>query len=849
MDLEGKLTSHLTEEKAYELLSEFGPNELPKSEKRSFWSRIFNLFREPMLLLLVATAVLYLAIGDLSEGIILSGSVFLVLAISYYQERKSEKALDALRELSSPRALVIRDGVERRIPAREVVPGDLVALYEGDRVPADGIILQCRHLNIDESLLTGESLPVRKKAQADESAFSHSGEIQNYFRVYSSTLVIAGSGLVRITATGVRTEVGKIGQGLIAEVPEELGLAMEVRKIVRLFAWSGGFVCAAIIILYGLYHHDWIKSFLIGLATQMSLLPEEFPVVLTIFLAMGAWRLSKSNVLVRKPSAIERLGAITILCVDKTGTLTRNQMSVTCLKNENNLTTVDARSSENLSEEFHELVEFGILASHIDPFDPMEKAILKMAIEGSWGKDHLHKNWHFIRDYPLSDKLLAMSCVWKSPDSQTYVIATKGAPEAVIELCSLEVDKRDKILESTKEMAQQGLRVIGVAKAFFTHDQLPPDQHDFEFKWVGLIGLTDPLRAEVPEAINRCRRAGIRVVMMTGDYPETALKIAEQAGLETKNSLITGNDLVKFNNQKLNEQLKTAQVLARLTPDQKLMIVKRLKEMGHVVAMTGDGVNDAPSLKWADVGIAMGGRGTDVAREASDLVLLDDNFTSIVDGIERGRVIFNNIRKAMSYIVSVHVPIAGLSILPVIFDWPLILSPIHIVFLELIIDPASSLIFEAQEADEDTMTSSPRPLKTRLFGNREMLRSILQGFLVLGITLGVLWIGTSWKGQDLESARALGFIVLALGNLTLIFADLADGKFEDLVSVLRRMSGLIIIILVVSCLIAVTRIEAMSTLFKFHQLSWNEIGFGFCVAAFMFVILFIWNFLYRIMRI
>lgn len=833
---------HLTEQEAAHRLQKFGSNELPQSKKQGVWARIVKLLREPILLLLVATGIVYLVMGDLSEGIMLGTSVFVVIGISYYQERKSEKALETLRELSSPRALVIRSGIERRVPARDLVPGDLIVLHEGDRVPADGVILQFSNLNIDESLLTGESVPVKKRTSSNEILDQDYSQVEeNHFRVFSSTLVVSGTALVCVTKTGVRTEVGRVGQSLQSIEPEELSLSKEIRQIVRLFAWSGGILCVAIILIYGFSYSDWPQAFLVGLATQMSLLPEEFPVVLTIFLAMGAWRLSKVQVLIRRPSAIERLGAITVLCVDKTGTLTENRMTVAGIYNSKSFIAIDSTANENLPEDYHVVAEFGVLASHRDPFDPMEKAIRRMVEEGSWGKDHLHRDWEFIRDYPLSDQLFAMSCVWKSPDQNSHVIAAKGAPEAIADLCHLNEADLKALTQETHKMAKRGLRVLGVARSYFKAQTLPSHQHDFDFEWLGLIGLEDPLRPEVPKSVEQCRNAGIRVIMMTGDYPETALNIGARAGLDVSNSLLTGLDLKSLSDDELKVRLKTAHIFARMTPDQKLRIVKLLREMNQVVAMTGDGVNDAPSLKWADVGVAMGARGTDVAREASDIVLLDDNFTSIVAGIARGRTIFTNIKKAMRYIVSIHVPIAGLSILPMVLGWPLILSPIHIVFLELIIDPACSLMFEAQGIEEKEMNSPPRSLATRLFSARDLIQSTLQGIFILVSTLTAIWFSLQIGHRSPNEARALGFVVLTLGNLGLIFADMSSGRGKNLKVLFRKPSNIAIVLGLFACLLALTKIAWLSELFKFDLLHWTDLGEAVFFALLIFVVLAMWN--------
>jgi Ca2+-transporting ATPase len=806
---------NLKESEALELLGRFGSNELPESKKQNFFIRYSKLFKEPMILLLIAASTIYMILGDFGEGALLGSFVFIVISITIYQERKSENALASLRELSSPRSMVIRENIEKIISSKQIVPGDLVAIKEGDRVPADGIVLQSSHLSIDESLLTGESFPIKDPKE-----------------VFSSTLVVSGSALIRVMKTGILTEVGIIGKSLDGPEEEELNLNKEIRKIIKLFAWTGFLICIAIVLIYGFTHSNWIEAFLIGLATQMTLLPEEFPIVLTIFLALGAWRLSKVNVLIRKPVSIERLGAVSVLCVDKTGTLTLNQMSVSQLNNSKKTQTIDSITEKNLADEFHEVIEFGVLGSHLDPFDPMEKAIRSLAEKNEWGKEHLHEDWQLIHGYPLSSQLLAMSCVWKKPNEDSYIISSKGAPEAIMDLCHLESEKSQEIIQSVKEMAQNGLRVLGVARAKFTQKTLPSDQHDFDFEWLGLIGLEDPLRPEVPRAVELCRNAGIRVIMMTGDYPETALKIAERAGIDTDKSLITGKELDTLSEEELIERLKTVHIFARMIPNQKLRIVRALKEMGHIVAMTGDGVNDAPSLKWADIGIAMGGRGTDVAREASDIVLLDDQFSSIVSGVERGRLIFKNIKKAMSYIASIHVPIAGLSIMPVILNWPLILIPIHIVFLQLVIDPACSLMFESQASEEGVMQSPPRSIHEKLFSGKDLLNSFLQGGLMLMASMALFWVTRS---------RSLVFTFLSLSNIGLIFADMSGGSIHQLKILFSKISNIIIVVSITSCLILINNISGIRSLFKFEFTSFSQFLIAFGLAVIYFIVVGLWN--------
>lgn len=747
-----------------ERLKVYGYNELPSTNHKSMISILAEILREPMISLLIICAVIYLFIGEPHESVLLFLSVFVVLGITFYQERRSTRALEALRDLSSPRALVIRDGQELRIPAREVVPGDILVVKEGDRIAADGELLETGHLQVDESLLTGESAPAAKRVLGDAPQDSPSRMI------FSSTLVVTGFGVAKITATGGHTEIGKIGRSLEKAPEEKTRLQSELSMLTKTFGILAVIFSALVTLAYGFTRHEWPRGLLAGITAAIALLPEEFPVILTVFLALGAWRLSRRKVLVRQTTATENLGGITVLCVDKTGTLTQNQMTIKELR-----TATGERHSSDESplskrpEEFHSLIEYAVLASHKDPFDPMEKALRKVLDIDLAGTEHIHPDWKLEREYPLSPELLAMSCVWRARAGTEYRIAAKGAPEAIVDLCHLPPQMTEAIFRQVREMADTGLRVLAVAKADFSESILPPHQHDFDFHLIGLVGLADPIRKEVPQAISECDDAGIRVLMITGDYPGTAAKIAAQAGLKTTGRILSGPEIEKMSDLELRHELQTTNIFARMVPTQKLRIVNALKANGEIVGMTGDGVNDAPSLKWADVGIAMGGRGTDVAREASDIVILDDNFASIVSAIRLGRRIFANIKSAIFYVFAIHFPIAGLAIVPIILKMPPALFPVHIVFLELIIDPACTLVFESENESSEIMRRPPRRLDRPLFGLREILFSSFQGAVAFGF-LFLLYAGTNNLGFSEARSRTMTFIAFVLINIGLIAA-------------------------------------------------------------------------------
>jgi len=758
----------LSTEKAKRKLRDEGNNSLPSSKPKDIFHIAFNVIKEPMFILLVACGSLYMVLGDIQEGVMLLGFVIVIMGIEFFQEKKTEKALDALKELASPRALVIRDGVEKRIAGCEVVVDDIIVLQEGDRVPADATVLQSVNLMADESLLTGEPMSVSKCDWDGIQQGAQPGGDDLPF-VYSGSMIVQGNGLARVYSIGINTEIGKIGKALQGVKEQPTRLKLEMVSLVKKLTIVAALLCALTVVVYTLSRGSLINGFLAGITLAMAVLPEEFPVILTVFMALGAWRMSKAKVLTRKPSAIETLGSATVLCTDKTGTLTENKMTVDRLFNGKNFLQV--HKDADFNSEFHEIIEYGILSSQTNPFDPMEKAITHM---GEWfrkGSDHIHTNWNMVKEYPLSKELMAMSRVFSLKETQQKVIAAKGAPEAIFELCHLTEENKERLSNAVEEMAATGLRVLGVAKATIKAPELPDIQHDFAFDFIGLIGLTDPIRINVKDAVSECYKAGVRVIMITGDYPITAKNIALEIGLRNPEQCITGEQLKAMTEGKLCKEIKNINVFARVVPEQKLKIVEALQRNHEIVAMTGDGVNDAPALKAAHIGIAMGKRGTDVAREASSLVLMDDNFSSIVTAIKMGRRIFDNLQKAFGYTFAIHVPIAGLSLIPILMGHlPLILWPVHIVFLELIIDPACSIIFEAEKEEGNIMNRPPKKLTDNFFGLSKILFSCLQGVGILIITLAVYFTGLHLGYADKE-VRAMTFVTLIVANIAVILTN------------------------------------------------------------------------------
>lgn len=749
-----------------------GFNELPSARRRGVLANVVALVREPMLLLLLVCGGIYLAVGDKQEAFMLLGFVLFIMALTLFQERKTERALEALRDLASPRALVVRDGVRVRVAGRELVRDDVVVLAEGDRVPADLIVVQSSHLATDESLVTGESAPVRKGVWDGALPFARPGGEDLPF-VYAGTMVTAGAGIARVHATGPRTEIGRIGASMQARDAQKTPLQAEVRRLVVRLAWIAGALSVVAAVGYGVVEHDALAGMLAGLTLAMAILPNELPVVLTMFLALGAWRLSRLKVLARRIPAVESLGAVTVLCVDKTGTLTANRMAVSRVHANGEAFDIAQPRSAALPDAVHETIEYGILASRSDPFDPMERAFKALGESHLAGTEHLHDDWELVREYPLVRERLAVVHVWRAP-SRGLVVAAKGAPEAIANLCRLDAGERARMEAAVVALASRGLRVLAVARSEVAESDVPEDPAALALRYVGLVGLVDPVRESVPAAVAECASAGIRVVMITGDYPTTAVAIARQVGLDAAR-VVTGPELASMSDELLRARVRDTSVFARVLPEQKLRLVEALAANGETVGMTGDGVNDAPALKAAHVGIAMGARGTDVAREAAAVVLLEDDFASLVQGVRLGRRIVDNMRKALAYVLAVHLPIVGLTLVPIALQLPLVLMPIHIAFMQLVIDPASSVIFEAQPEEADVMRRPPRDPRAPTFGRRVIGLSMAQGASVLVVVLAVYFVALR-LGEVEAEVRALTFATFLIANVALIFTNRSWSK-------------------------------------------------------------------------
>ena len=797
----------LTSAEAEARLVEHGVNALPSEKEKNLLQVAFSVLREPMLLLLAAAGAISFLLAELVDALLLMATVFIVLGISIYQERRTERALSALRELTAPLALVIRDGKEQRIGSSQIVPGDLLVLLEGDRIAADSILVSRSPIEVDESLLTGESIPVAK---------------EEGMPIFTGSLVVRGHGRGKVTRTGVDTELGKIGKSM-QEIPYQRTLLQRnVDRLVKGIGTLSLIAVIAIFYLYGSSRGNWLEGALAGIAAAMALIPEEFPVIITLFMALGAWRMAKVKVIARQPAVIEALGAVTVLCVDKTGTITRNEMEVTEIHCSSEVHNFDGSP---LSESLLEAVEIASLALPSRPFDPMDKAFVKLA-------EILkkRKSLRSIQEFPLTHKRLAFIHLWQGDSG--VIAAAKGAPEEIFKMCQLSINEVEYFENQVHVAAARGFRVLGIARA----DVSEVSEFNVEttpFKFLGIALLHDPVREGVPEAIKVCAGAGVKTIMITGDHPSTALAIGKEIGIDGIDSCITGAELNSMSDEELHKCIQKFTIFARVSPEHKLRIVRALKSLGEVVAMTGDGVNDAPALRASDVGIAMGGRGTDVAREAASLVITDDNYTSIVAGIHRGRAIFANIKKAMSYVIAIHVPIFLMALVPVLREnWPLILLPALIAFHEVIIDPACSVVFEVEEPDPEIMRRPPRAARKVIFGSSEIFYAALQGLTVFVGVFTVFNFSIS-EGYNEEEIRSLTFATLLIANLFLILAN-RSRTLTILESLIKRKNIAVpwIFASAIALLLLLLNVPFLSSSFELTAIDWRAY-FSIALVAYL----------------
>ena len=787
----------LSEREAALLLSKFGLNELPAEKKGSLFDSAVKVVREPMILLLILAGVISFVLAERVDGMLLISTVFIIIGISLFQERRTETALSALRSLSAPQALVIRSGKRIRIPTKEVVPGDLIQLLEGDRVPADAEIIDLKYLVLDESLLTGESVPVTKNL----------GD-----QVFTGTLVVRGHGIAIVRTTGKSTELGRIGSSLSGMKEQLTRLQLSISRIVKGIGIGALLTVTFVIAVYGVTRGNWLEGALAGIAVAMALIPEELPVILTIFMTLGAWRMTKVGVIVRRTATIEALGSVTVLCVDKTGTLTKNEMKIEELKLLNGDTW---NASSAINPEFEELISIGSLATPTVAFDPMDLAFKTLETSNRLA------SYKSLSEIPLSKERLIYTHVWQKENR--FIVAAKGAPEHIARICGLSETQLNSFHDLVATSASHGFRVIAVAKMELSESEFRSKKIDeIGLQFLGFSLLRDPIRDGVPDAINLCRAAGIRTIMITGDHPATAIAVANEIGIPSS-SFMTGEILSQASDSDLREKVKSVSIFARVTHDHKLRLINALKTNGEIVGMTGDGINDAPALRAADIGIAMGGRGTDVAREASDMIITDDNFVSIVSGIKRGRTIFSNIKKAIIYVIAIHVPIFGMAIIPILNPlWPLVFLPALIAFHEIVIDPAASIVYEVEQSDPEIMNQKPRAATASLISRLDFLYSVLQGLSVFAL-VAIIYFVSLGNGSSDNRVRSLTFGTLLISNVILIMINRSrDLTIYRTVFKIKNVAAPWIALLAISILLILINVRVFREAFDLELLAISD---------------------------
>lgn len=743
----------LNSEEVEKLQKKYGMNELVIQEKPNMLKKFLGVFKEPMFLLLLIAATVYFLLGAPKDGAIMLVFVGFVASITFIQEWKTEKTMNALKDLTSPKVNTLRNGKNILIKSTELVPGDVVFLSEGERIPADCIVLEPSNFSVDESILTGESEYVMKVSttQSEKSTDYWKKDI-----LYAGTLCVFGKCTAIVKFTGINTEYGKIGKAISEAKDEPTPLQKKVSILVKNIAIAGVILCISVMVASYFYSFDILNSILSGISLAMAIIPEEFPVVLTVFLSMGAYRLAKNNTLMRKISAVETLGSATVLCVDKTGTITQNKMKVKSIYSDGGIF-----NNEDLKNQ--ELSDLMVLSCEKDPYDPMEKAILEAA---NLSQLETVYKYDLSKKIAFDSKTKRMANIYIKDNK--YYVAVKGSAETVLGLCNLDKQTMDEINIEIDKMASNGLRVLALADC--TSEEVYEDLECYELTFKGLVGLQDPPKDGVEEAIKLCKKAGIRVVMITGDYSKTAMAIGEEIGLKFTDKVIVGNEIDSLSENELCEVVKSCDVFSRVIPEQKMKIVKALKKNGEIVAMTGDGVNDAPALKSADIGIAMGKRGTEVAKEAADMILMDDNFTTIVKSVKDGRRVYDNIRKAMVYILIIHIPIAAMAMFAPLFNLPPLLLPMHIMLLELIIDPTCSIVFEGEPAEANIMENHPRSPQEPLLTRSLTIKVVLQG-IIMFLAAFMPFHYMIDLGISSEYARSFSLINFIVANVTLVLVN------------------------------------------------------------------------------
>jgi len=824
MDNENALMG-LTDEEVIISRKNFGTNSLALQEDRVLLNVLKEVVLEPMFMLLLAAGVIYFAVGQFKQGIIMLVAIFIVAGISIFQEFRSKHAVLALKKLSAPSAKVKRNGLSILVATEQIVVKDMLLLEEGDVVAADGIILAANDFSLNESILTGESFVVNKTAE-------------NKTMVYKGTLVTSGSATIQVSAVGLQTQFGNIGRSMKEITIVKTPLQNQIRSFVRNMVWVGA-IAFLMVVGFNYYQSgNLIQSFLQGLTLAMSILPEEIPVAFSTFQALGAFRLLSNKIIVKQPQYVETLGSATVICVDKTGTLTQNKMSIAFLYDFITDVSIEVKQPIALP---NELIEYAMWSSERNPFDPMELAIHSL-YQSNTIEDKRNR-FKQVHEYPIGGKPPMMTHIFKDIN-ELVIIAAKGAPEAILKQSNLSEENIKKIENQSREYAQSGYRVLGVGKSLWNQSAWPSSQHDFVFEFLGLIAFQDPPKDNIEQTIQTFNGAGIAVKMITGDYPETALAIARQVKLAHNNEVLTGQDILSISKEALQKKVNQVNIYSRMFPEAKLKVIEALKANGEIVAMTGDGVNDGPALKSAHIGIAMGDRGSEVAKSAAALIIIDDDLSHMTDAVALGRKIYDNLKKAIQYIVSIHIPIILIVTLPLLFGWQFadIFSPVHVIFLELIMGPTCSIMYENEPMEKGTMLRSPRKMSATFLTFKQLSISIFQGLLITAGCLGVGYYYMS-QGANESMVRTIIFITLLFSN---IFLTLVNRSFQQtLFTTLRYKNKLVplIIGIILLLILLILNNSSISNLFQLISLSPKDLSVCVVVALVSTVWIEVWKIL------
>ena len=781
---------------------QFGPNSTTAVEKNKFLQLVKDIVLEPMFVILIVAAVIYLILGEYQEGIIMLLAIAFVSGISVFQENRSRNAVESLKKLANPLAKVIRDGGTTTVNSEEIVMNDVIVVEDGDIIPADAQVLDQHDFSVNESILTGEAMPVTKDLGTDND------------KLFQGTMVMTGSCTARVTAVGKLSELGKVSGSLQKiEVPKT-PLQLQIRSFVRVMISMGAVAFVVVWAINWYLSRSILHGLMHGLTLAMSVIPEEIPVAFSTFMALGAYHLYKQKVLARSPYTVETLGAATVICVDKTGTITENDMRLSAIYDFKEDVVYDYTMDPF---NFNPVLEFGMWSSEIVPFDPMEKSIHE--VYASVAEVDQRPKHFMVHEYPLGGTPPIMTHVF-SDKKESHIIAVKGSVEGVLRQCTLSTEQLALVHTKNKEFTSKGYRVLAVAQSKQGINNLPASQLDFKFDLKGLLAFYDPPKQNMHQTLEHFYAAGIQVKMITGDHPATAEAIAKQINLNNNEEMLTGEQLMKLDEAELSEKVKTVNIYARMFPDAKLRVIQALKANGEVVAMTGDGVNDGPALKAAHIGVAMGKRGSELAKQAASLILMDDDLTHMVDAVALGRRIYENLKKAIQYIISIHIPIILIVTVPLLTFWKFtdFFSPIHVIFLELIMGPTCSIIFENEPIEADSMTKKPRKMTTSFFSLRELSVSMVQGLVIAAACLGLGYYFIATQHTEIE-VRTVIYTTLIFSNL---FLTLVNRSFHYSIFTTIRYRNFLLPTVVVASLVVLflsLYVAPVRNVFQFQALS------------------------------